>query len=56
MLIGEYLYTRHCKVDSSKILFGYNIPPWMWSAYEKVGVQDYFHSFMVRIMVLKKYC
>ncbi|XP_012148191.1 wunen isoform X1 [Megachile rotundata] len=38
MLIGEYFYARHCNIDSTKILFGYNIPPWIWNAYEKIGV------------------
>lgn len=46
MIIGEYLYARYCDADSTKILFGYNIPPWLWGAYEKVHLSRYF-SIMI---------
>lgn len=42
MLAGEYLYARYSNANSTKILFGYNIPPWIWSAYEKVRLCFYF--------------
>lgn len=42
MLAGEYLYARYSNADSTKILFGYNIPPWIWNAYEKVHFCFYF--------------
>ncbi|XP_043257928.1 putative phosphatidate phosphatase isoform X1 [Colletes gigas] len=38
MLIGEYLHSRYSNTESSKVLCGYNIPPWLWSAYEKIGI------------------
>ena len=36
MIVGEYFYARRCDADTTKILFGYNIPTWLWGAYEKV--------------------
>ncbi|XP_050460274.1 putative phosphatidate phosphatase isoform X1 [Cataglyphis hispanica] len=38
MLIGEYLHARHFSGHTAKVLFGYTIPPWLWNAYEKIGV------------------
>ncbi|XP_034187885.2 wunen isoform X2 [Osmia lignaria lignaria] len=55
MLISEYLYTRNCKMDSSKIFFGYNIPPWAWSAYEKIGIFGFGAATNVLITDVAKY-
>ena len=42
MIVGEYLHSRYCTSESTKILFGYNIPPWLWNAYDKVGFEEMF--------------
>ncbi|KAH0952140.1 hypothetical protein HN011_011207, partial [Eciton burchellii] len=38
MIIGEILHTRYHSGHITRMLFGYTIPPWLWNAYEKVGV------------------
>ncbi|XP_043593561.1 putative phosphatidate phosphatase isoform X1 [Bombus pyrosoma] len=55
MIIGEYLYARHCDADSTKILFGYNIPPWLWGAYEKIGIFGFGAATTVLITDIAKY-
>ncbi|KAG7209722.1 hypothetical protein KM043_011356 [Ampulex compressa] len=55
MIIGEYLYTRYSKEDNSRMLFGYNIPSWMWAAYEKVGVFGFGAACTVLITDIAKY-
>ncbi|XP_076163887.1 putative phosphatidate phosphatase isoform X2 [Ptiloglossa arizonensis] len=54
MIVGEYFYAR-CKADSSKILCGYNIPPWLWSAYEKIGIFGFGAATTVLITDIAKY-
>ncbi|CAK9814179.1 Putative phosphatidate phosphatase [Anthophora plagiata] len=55
MIAGEYLHAKYYKPDSSKILFGYDIPPWMWSAYEKIGVFGFGAATTVLITDIAKY-
>ncbi|XP_026669399.1 putative phosphatidate phosphatase isoform X2 [Ceratina calcarata] len=55
MIACEYLYTRHSNADSSKILFGYNIPTWMWGAYEKIGIFGFGAATCVLITDIAKY-
>ncbi|CAL7941260.1 unnamed protein product [Xylocopa violacea] len=55
MLAGEYLYSRYCKENSPKILFGYNIPPWVWSAYEKIGIFGFGAATVILISDIAKY-
>ncbi|KAK9301644.1 hypothetical protein QLX08_006066 [Tetragonisca angustula] len=55
MIIGEYFYARRCDADTTKILFGYNIPTWLWGAYEKIGVFGFGAAATVLITDVAKY-
>lgn len=55
MLAGEYLYARYSNADSTKILFGYNIPPWIWNAYEKIGIFGFGAATTVLFTDIAKY-
>ncbi|KAL2736391.1 putative phosphatidate phosphatase isoform X1 [Vespula maculifrons] len=55
MIAGEYLYGRQYSTESSKILFGYTIPPWLWMAYIKVGVFGFGAATTVLVTDVAKY-
>ena len=55
MIAGEYLHSRYSKSESTKILFGYNIPPWIWNAYDKVGIFGFGAATTVLITDIAKY-
>ncbi|KAK1135491.1 hypothetical protein K0M31_000082 [Melipona bicolor] len=55
MIVGEYFYARRCNADTTKMLFGYNIPTWLWGAYEKIGIFGFGAASTVLITDIAKY-
>lgn len=55
MIAGEYLYRRKYSTESSKVLFGYTIPPWLWMAYIKVGTFGFGAATTVLVTDIAKY-
>lgn len=54
IIVGEYIHLRHWNGDTYT-LFGYSIPPWVWSAYGKVGVFGFGAATTVFITDIAKY-
>ncbi|KOX72775.1 Putative phosphatidate phosphatase [Melipona quadrifasciata] len=55
MIVGEYFYAKRCNADTTKMLFGYNIPTWLWGAYEKIGIFGFGAASTVLITDIAKY-
>ncbi|EZA55072.1 hypothetical protein DMN91_009291 [Ooceraea biroi] len=55
MLIGEFLYARYHSGHTARVLFGYTIPPWLWNAYEKIGVFGFGAACTVLTTDIAKY-
>ncbi|XP_071651042.1 putative phosphatidate phosphatase isoform X1 [Temnothorax longispinosus] len=55
MIIGEYLHWRHFSGHTANVLFGYTIPPWLWNAYQKVGVFGFGAACTVLTTDIAKY-
>ncbi|XP_012220977.1 putative phosphatidate phosphatase [Linepithema humile] len=55
MIVGEFLHARHFPEHTAKVLFGYTIPPWLWNAYEKIGVFGFGAACTVLTTDIAKY-
>ncbi|XP_015428730.1 PREDICTED: putative phosphatidate phosphatase [Dufourea novaeangliae] len=55
MILCEFLHARNCTGESSKLLFGYNILPWIWNAYKKIGIFGFGAATTVFITDVGKY-
>nr|XP_033335228.1 putative phosphatidate phosphatase isoform X1 [Megalopta genalis] len=55
MILGEYLYAKHSDTESSKMLFGRKIYPWIWNAYKKIGIFGFGAATTVLVTDFGKY-
>ncbi|KAK2586075.1 hypothetical protein KPH14_008364 [Odynerus spinipes] len=55
MIAGEFIHGRQFSTESSKVLFGYTIPPWLWLAYTKVGIFGFGAATTVLVTDIAKY-